>query len=374
MKNQKEISIFKKYLQVAEPYVGGKTMDEIKSKKDKIYKLSSNENPLGVSPKALKAVQKHSHDFHIYPDRTDKRLREALADFYKDELTENQFIGTPSGSEIIDLIIRAFVKEGTEVIVSNPCFKPYTMFATWIGGKIVDVPLLEPDFSLDIKGILKAINANTRLLFLTSPNNPTGTYIPKKDLDKLLKKLPKHVVVVMDEVYYHFADAEDYTTALPYVKKGHQIIGVNSFSKTYGLASLRIGYCYTTPELAGYIRQLCKPFLINKLSLEAGIAALKDKKFVQKTVDLVQKERQYLYKKLDKIGIPYWKAQGNFILLQPSIPTTDFEDFMLQEGGVMVRPVGNFGAPGCVRVTIGTRQANKAFVKALQKLTKSIKK
>ena len=126
--------------------------------------------------------------------------------------------------------------------------------------------------------------------------------------------------------------------------------------------------------MADYIRQLCKPFLINKLSLEAGIAALKDKKFVQKTVDLVQKERAYLYKKLDKIGIQYWKAQGNFILLQPSIPTSDFEDFMLQEGGVMVRPVGNFGAPGCVRVTIGTRAANKAFIKALQKLTKSAAK
>lgn len=361
------IPIFKKYLEIAEPYVGGKTLDEIKSRKKKIYKLSSNENPIGASPKAEQAVKKFSENLHIYPDRTDKRFRSALSTFYNGELSEDQFVATPSGSESIDLIVRAFAGEGTECIVSNPCFKPYTMFASWLGSKIVDVPLKEPDYSLDIKGILKAVNKRTRLLFLTSPNNPTGTYITKKEIKKLLKKLPKHVVVVLDEVYYHFANAKDYTTAMPFVNAGHQMIGVNSFSKTYGLAALRIGYCYSTPAIAGYIRQLCKPFLINKLSLEAGIAALSDTEFVQEIVDLIQTEREYLYKKLDKIGIPYWKTQGNFILIKPDISANEFEDFMLNEG-VMVRPVANFGAPGCVRVTIGTREANKAFVKALKQL------
>ncbi len=367
MKHLKEISIFKKHLQGAPAYKGGKTMDEIKSKKKKIYKLSSNENAIGVSPKALEAVRSHAKDLHIYPDRTDARLRTALSKFYKNELTENQFVGAGSGSEIIDLIIRAFAGEGLEIIVSNPCFSPYAMFGSWHGSKIVDIPLKEPDFSLDVEGILQAINKNTRLIFLTSPNNPTGTYIPKKDLKKLLKKIPKHVVIVFDEVYYHFANAKDYTTALPYVQKGQHIIGVNSFSKTYGLAALRVGYCYSTPEIATYIRQICKPFLINKLSLEAAIAALGDTEFVDTTVQLIQKERNYLYKKLDKIGIQYWKAQGNFILLKPKMPIAQFEEKMLLEG-VMVRPVANFGAPGCVRVTIGTRAANKAFIKALKKV------
>lgn len=369
MKKKKKISIFKEYLQVSDPYVGGKSLSEIKTKKKKIYKLSSNENPIGVSPKALEAIKKHTQNLHLYPERTDKPLRAALAKFYNHQLDENQFVGAGSGSEIIDLIVRAFAGEGLECIISNPCFKPYIMFSEWHGAKLVDVPLLAPNFGLDIDGILNAVNDNTRLLFLTSPNNPTGTYIPKKDLKKLLKKLPKHVVVVLDEVYYHFADAKDYTTALPFVQKGHQIIGVNSFSKTYGLASMRVGYCYSTPEIATYIRQICKPFLISKLSHEAAIAALDDLEFINEVVELVQKERKFLYKELDKIGIHYWKAQGNFILLKPDMPTADFEEKMLWEG-VMVRPVGNFGAPGCVRVTVGTREANKAFIKALKKIYK----
>lgn len=361
------ISIFKDYLTVAEPYKGGKAINEIKTNKEKIYKLSSNENPIGASPKAVEAIKAHLDSLHIYPDRTDKRLRAALYDFYDGAIDESQFIGASSGSEIIDHIVRAFVGEGKEVIISNPSFKPYDMFSSWIGAKVVDVPLLEPDFSLDVNGIIAAINDDTRLIFLTSPNNPTGTHIRKEEMDQLAKAVPEHVVIVIDEVYYHFAEAEDYVTAMPYVKQGYQVIGVNSFSKTYGLAAMRIGYGYTTKKIADYIRTICKPFLIDTLSLEAGIAALGDTAFIEKTVDIVKKGRAYLYPELDRIGIRYWKSQGNFILLKPEMATNTFEDQMLLEG-VMVRPVANFGAPGCVRVTVGTQEANEAFIAALEKI------
>ncbi len=362
-----EINIFKPYLLGNAGYKGGKTLGEIKTKAKKIYKLSSNENLLGTSPKAQKALLDSVNDLNQYPDRTTQRLQSALDKFYKGALSSDHFIAANSGSEIIEHIIRAFLGEGLECIVSNPCFMPYIMFSEWQGAKIVDVPLSAQDYSLDVDGILKAVNAKTRLVFITSPNNPTGTYIPKTDIDKLIDGLPDHVVLVLDEVYYHFAEADDYTTAMQYVQTGKKVIAVNSFSKTYGMASLRVGYGYSTPEIAGYIRRLSRPFLLNKIAMNTAIAALSDKKFVKKTTSLVKKERQWIYKQLDKLGIEYWESQANFVMIKPNIDEFEFEEKMLLEG-VMVRPVGSFGAPGCIRVTVGYRKANKAFIKAIRKV------
>ncbi len=371
MSNQDEkIQIFKPYLLGNAGYKGGKTLGEIKSKSKKIYKLSSNENLLGTSPKAKKALRQSIEDLNHYPDRTTIRLQESLAKYYENQLTVEHFIAANSGSEVIEHIIRGFLGEGLECIVSNPCFMPYIMFSEWQGAKIIDVPLKPETYQLNVKEILKAITPNTRLIFITSPNNPTGTYLPKKDIDELVDNMPEHVVLVMDEVYFHFADADNFTTALPYVKSGKKVIAVNSFSKTYGMAALRIGYGYSTPEIAGYIRRLSKPFILNKLTLNAAIAALKDKKFVEKTVNHIHKERAWLYSKLDKLGVKYWKSQANFIMVKPDIDEFEFEQKMLMQG-VMVRPVGSFGAPGCVRVTIGSREANKAYVKALKKICKN---
>jgi histidinol-phosphate aminotransferase len=367
----KKIDIFKDYLKVNNPYKGGKTLAEIKSQTEKLYKLSSNENPIGASPKAEQAIVAAAQNLHLYPDRTDARLRTALARYYNDELKENQFVVANSGSETLELIIRAFMSEGHECIISNPTFLIYQMISKWQGAKINDVPLLEPDFKVDVEGILAMVNDNTHLLFLTSPNNPTGSYIPKQDIDTLISRLPEHVILVLDEVYYHFADADDYTTALSYVKAGKQVIGINSFSKTYGLAAMRIGYFYTTEKIADYIHQICKPFILNKLSIEAGIAALSDTDFVKDTVDLVQKERTFMQTELAKIGVHFWPSQGNFILTKPPMEEKVFEAKML-DLGVMVRPVSAFGAPGCVRITIGTREANEACLEALRKIYQNI--
>ena len=186
------------------------------------------------------------------------------------------------------------------------------MFADWQGARGVTVPLLSPNFDLDVAGILTGITDRTRLIFLTSPNNPTGTYIPKASLEALLAGLPDHVVVVLDEVYFHFADAADYTTALPYVQQGYPIIAVNSFSKTYGLAALRLGYGYASPQIASYIGQLIRPFFINALSMHAGLAALEDQEFVSQTVGLVQKERKRLYDGFETLPLSYWKSQRKF--------------------------------------------------------------
>ena len=358
---------FKSYLKKPIPYKGGKSKEEVSTNGKKLYKLSSNENPIGASPKALAAIQANLTKLYEYPDRTDQRLLEALSIFYQGVLAPYQFISTNSGVANLELIMRGFLQEGAECIYSNPAFGPYKSFPNKLGAKAIDVPLLGDHFQLNVEGILNAINERTRLIFITSPNNPTGTHIPKVQVDQLIYQIPDHVVVVFDEVYYQFADAKDFVRALPYVREGKNVIAVNSFSKAYGLAGLRIGYSYSTPEIATYLHQLRIPFMINSLSLEAAMAALKDDAFIEKTVQLVHQEKEYLYEQLQRLGIQHWKTQANFILIQPAMNPVVLEAALLQEG-VMVRPVAGFGAPNCVRVTIGNREANEAFLQGLKKV------
>nr|WP_299175032.1 histidinol-phosphate transaminase [uncultured Allomuricauda sp.] len=365
----KEIeSIFKSYLQPKKAYEGGKGIPS--NSGQKIYKLSSNENPLGQSPKATEALIEAAKNVHVYPDQTDIRLRKALVKDFNGQLSEDQFICGNSGSEIIDMVLRAFINQGDEVIFSNPCFLPYSVFSRWYGAKQVDIPLKESDYALDVEEMLAAITDRTKIIFLTSPNNPTGTYIPKDVLDAFLSSIPKNIVVVLDEVYRHFADAEDYISGLPYVKEGHNLIAINSFSKTYGLAGQRIGYCYTTTTIAQYIRQIHKPFLLPHTSTEAAIGALNDHEFIDSTVTTVLEGRDFLSKAFDRLEIKYWPTQANFFLVDPPIPEFEFADFLMEKG-VMVRPVSQFGAPGKVRITIGDSEANEALVSALEKLLSS---
>ena len=360
------LSLFKPYLKkTGNSYQGGKSREEVQSDKP-VYKLSSNENPLGASPLAMEAIQKHLSNLHEYPDRTDKRLKIALSEFYKGTLAPNQFVTANSGVGIIDLLVYAFLGEGLECIISNPAFAPYVKFPEKVGATFKDIPLEGDQFDLNVAGILDAITDKTRLIWLCSPNNPTGTYIPKQKVRELLEQLPEHVALVYDEVYYQFATASDYSNGVPFVKEGHNVIAINSFSKAYGLAGMRIGYAYSTPEIAPYINQVRRPFLLDTLSLEAALAALQDEQFIQKTVETVNAGKAYLYPELDKLGIKYWKSQANFILIKPEMEEKVFEEKMLEEG-IMVRPVAPFGAPGCVRVTIGTQEANEAYIAALQR-------
>ncbi|MBT8232001.1 MAG: aminotransferase class I/II-fold pyridoxal phosphate-dependent enzyme [Saprospiraceae bacterium] len=363
------INIFKESLLPNSSYKGGKGKAEVADLFDgkKLYKLSSNENILGSSPLALQAIEDNIGKLSEYCDRTDDRLRHALSNYYNNELSANQFFSDNSGVSLLNLIERAFLEKGHEIIVCNPAFKPYAVFAKKLQAKVVDVPLVGDDLHLNDPDILNAINDQTRLIFITSPNNPTGTYIPKKQMDALVASLPDHVVLVYDEVYFQFVDAPDYVRAHEYVKQGKNVIGVNSFSKAYGLAGLRLGYGYSTEKIARYVAQASTPFMINTLALEAGIAALKDDAFIDKTVNLVNGEKDFLYSSLDQLNIKYWKSQANFILIKPDMNDKAFELQMLKEG-IMVRTVANFGAPGCIRVTIGDREANTAYISALTKV------
>ncbi|MFS4457408.1 pyridoxal phosphate-dependent aminotransferase [Maribacter sp. 2304DJ31-5] len=359
---------FKNYILEDSTYKGGGRKITM-PKGVEVHKLSSNENPLGCSSQVKRAIEDALKDISIYPDNTDIRLREALSRDFGNQLTEDYFVTANSGSEIIDIISKVFLSEGDEVIVSQPCFLPYTAFTRWMGASAINVPMTK-DYDYDLDAILEAITGRTKLVFLASPNNPSGNYIPFDELSRFLERVPKNVIVVYDEVYRHFAEAKDYTSALPFVQKGYNIIAINSFSKTYGLAGLRVGYCYAPLEISNYIRKVCKPFLLSSPALEGAIAALDDMDFVQRTVDLISKERRFVLKGLTNLGIKFWSTQGNFVLIDPPIGDLDFTQF-LQDKGIMVRPVGNFGAPGKVRISFGTRPANEAMLEAIKDLLNS---
>jgi len=360
-----KIELFKSYLlKLTGGYRGGISKRDVQSDKP-VYKLSSNENLLGSSPMALAAMRKAMIGINEYPDPTDFKLREALSRFYDHTIDSTQFITGNSGVSLLQLIVNAFLGEGLECICSTPAFTPYNSFPSMVGAKVVDVPLKAESFALDLDGIVAAVNENTRLIWLCSPNNPTGTHIPVQQVEQLLSKLPEYVVVIYDEVYYQYVNAQDYSTAVPFVLKGKNVIGVNSFSKAYGLAGLRIGYAYSTPEIATYVNKLKRPFQINSLSYEAAIAALEDEQFIQDTVKVVNEGKAYLYPELDDLNLKYWPSQANFILVKPPMSSKQFHDALIKEG-IMVRPAEGFGLEGYVRITIGTRDANRALVSALK--------
>ena len=360
---------FKPYLNISSKYKGGKGKSDVQSliPGKKIYKLSSNENMLGSSPLAVEAIIEATKDLLYYPERTDKNIRLALEDFYKGVIPEDLFLCANSGMELLDMICRAFLNEGENGIACAPAFRAYKLFTKRTGAELINVPLKEGSYELDVDGILDAINEKTRIIFLNSPNNPTGTIIPDSDIRKLLERLSKDIVVVLDEVYFHFNTNEACTTAYTFIKEGFPVIGVNSFSKCFGLAGLRVGYLYSTPEITQYLRGLQRPFQLSHLSMIGAIAALGDDDFIQKTVELVNSEKPKIYAALEELGVQYWKSEANFIMIKPTMPAEEFERAMLMEG-VMVRPVENFGAPGCIRVSIGTVEANEAYISALIKV------
>lgn len=352
---------FKQQILQSQPYKGGNTRQE---GPPVLYKLSSNENLLGPSPMAIEAVKQHLSSMHEYSHENDIRLREALAAHFAGNVAVGQFITANSGMELLDIVIRGFVSPGTEVILSSPAFMAYANVARLGGAKVVDVPLNPYDFGLNIDDILGAITPNTRLVFITNPNNPTGSMVSSTEMNKLITRLPAHVVVVYDEVYHDYVEADDFPGALHYVSQGRPVIALRSFSKAYGLAAMRIGYAYSTHQIADYLQRIRRPFMINLLSTEAAVAALADHAHLAATREMNSRGKAELYRGFTMLGIRYWPTEANFILIDPPVAASDFVQALLHEG-VMVRDAAVMHAPGKVRITIGTADANRYLLEVL---------
>ena len=347
------------------PYQPGKPIEEVRRRLrlKQIIKLASNENPFdGGSPEARLAIKKALTGINRYPEGSCFDLRKALS--RKLKLKSNMFIFGNGSDELIDIVIKTFVEEDENIITADITFLEYQILARVIGRKLIKVSLR--DFTYDLKAMLKRINKKTKVIFIANPNNPTGTYVNKKQLGDFLRRVPAHVIVVLDEAYDIFVDAVDFPQSLEYLKRANVII-LKTFSKSYGLAGLRIGYAVSCPRLISYMERARPPFNVNLLAQIGATAALKDKLFIKKTRKTILQGKEYIYGQLDKMGLRFVPSAANFILINAGRDGQKLHRQMLKFG-VIVRDMKQYGLDNFIRVTIGTPPENKRFIEVLKRI------
>lgn len=347
-------------------YVGGAAIEDIRAQYgvEEIIKIGSNESPIGPSPLAIAAMQQAAVALNRYPPMGDDDLRAVLAETLGQGLTADHFFTGNGGCDILQLIAAGFLSSEAEIIISPPTFPIYEITARKVGAKVIYAPLDPVDFSYNVDSILAAVTDRTRLIYVCSPNNPTGSIITAAQMERLVHDAPEHVVIVSDEVYHHFATAPDRADSLAYVRQGKNIIVIHSFSKAFGLAGLRLGYGLAPVELARYLARARLPFHLSRLAIEGGIAGLQDEAHTRQVVDLVLSGRDWLYGQLLELGVEVWPGQANFLLFKPAFEATVVSEELLKRG-VIVRPMGNFYLPDHLRVTIGLPEENQRFVTTL---------
>lgn len=326
-------------------------------------KLSSNENPFGPSPKALKAIAKEAKKLQTYPDQKVSLLRQALAKKHK-ALPENIVCGNGL-DDVLQIIAATYLNAGDEVIISKNTFSLYELVSRIFEGSLVLVYLR--DFQIDLEAIARLITGKTKIIFLTNPNNPTGTIFTAAEFDSFMQQVPEKVLVVIDEAYAEFVESNAFPDSLSYTKEGRSVIVLRTFSKYYGLAGLRIGYGIARREIIAPMFKVKMPFNVNRLAQVGAVAALKDSSFLKKTYLNNLEGKTYLYKELDKLGLEYKKTESNFVFINIKQLADAFCQKLLKLG-VSVRPLNSFGLPQAIRVSIGTKEQNKKFIAVLKKL------
>lgn len=353
-------------LRQLKPYTAGKPIWEVQREfgLDRVVKLASNENSLGPSPKAIQAIQERLAELHRYPDERSSGLIQALARHFG--LSDGHFLITNGGDELILLISRAYLEAGDEVVVPSPTFSEYEFGAHLMESPVVQVPL-RAGFEYDADDILNAVTDRTKLLYLCSPNNPTGTYLPESELRRLLDRLPPRVLVVMDAAYRHYATAGDYADGLAFVREGYPVIVLQTFSKIYGLAGIRVGFGAAPESVIATLLKVKEPFNVNALADAAAQAALADKAHVEASIRMTEEGRRQLYEGFRALSIPYVESMSNFILARLGGNAEQIHQRLL-ERGIILRKGSQWGLPEYVRITVGTREENEVLLRALAEL------
>jgi histidinol-phosphate aminotransferase len=332
-------------------------------------KLASNENPFGPSPQAVKAMQDVLAESNFYPDNDASELRQRLAD--RHQVKPEQIVIAAGSTSLLGIIARTLLAPGLNAVTSQRSFIIYPIATKAAGGRLVEVPMRNDAFDLD--AVAGAIDANTRLVFLANPNNPTGTLLNADQLDGFLKQVPEHVIVIVDEAYHdfaqHFAASRGvvYSRSLDYVREGRNVVVLRTFSKAHGLAGLRVGYGIGPAELMGYFARMRTIFSISTVAQAAALAALADEAHTHKTLVNNAEQSGLLLRGLDELGykaIPTW---ANFIYCELGEDAVTVAK-RLQAEGVIIRPLGPWGAATAIRITIGTPEQNRMFLKAFRKV------
>jgi histidinol-phosphate aminotransferase len=351
------------HIAAIKPYEPGKPLEELEREygiKDSV-KLASNENPLGPSPLAVRAMEKAMGSLHRYPDGSAYELNEKLAGHLK--VPRDAIILGNGSDEIIGMLTRALLQPGDEAILPRPSFLMYDITIRSSAATPVYVPLT--DLAIDLDKMADAITPKTRLIFVNNPNNPTGTMITRSEFETFLSKVPTGVVVVMDEAYIEFARDERCASGLDYLEAYVPVVTLRTFSKAYGLAGLRVGYGVMPVALQELLNRIRQPFNVSSLAQIAAIHALDDTAFLEKTLRVVHEGLDYLYGELGKMGLPFFPTQANFFLIDVRRNAAEVFEKMLRQG-VIVRSMVSYGFPEYIRINAGLPEENARFIQALK--------
>lgn len=353
------------YIRSLIPYAPGKPIEEVEREYgiEGSVKLASNENPLGPSPRAVKALQERLPQLHLYPDGDCFYLKQGLA--AKFGVSPERLIFGNGSNELIELAVRTFLQPGDEAVMAHQAFVIYRLVAQAAGGSCKIVPL--KDFSHDLEAMARAITPKTRLLFLANPNNPTGTIYRKKEWERFLERVNPEVLLIVDEAYFEYVGDADYPDSLAY-HRGRAILTLRTFSKIYGLAGLRIGYGIGAKEIIDLMHRVRQPFNVNAAAQWAALAALDDHEHVKRSLEINREGMSYLTKEIASLGLEQIPSQANFILIRVGNGQGVFDQLLRR--GVIVRPMGGYDLPKYIRVTIGTMEENSRFINELRDIIK----
>lgn len=344
------------------PYQPGKPLEELEREygiHDSI-KIASNENPLGPSPKAIAAITAALPRLNLYPDGDAFYLKRRLAE--KLAIDRSRLIIGNGSNELIEMIVRTFLRVGEAVVVGQHAFAIYHLCVQAAGGRTIRVP--HKGFAFDLEAMARALTPDTRIVFLDNPNNPTGTIYTRLAWEEFLRRVPKDVLIVVDDAYLEFVDDPDYPNSLEYHTDDRLLITLRTFSKICGLAGVRVGYGISSPEVIDALNRIRQPFNVNSLAQVAALAALDDEEHIRRTQENNRQGLVYLRHELDRLGLEYAPSWTNFLMVKIGAGT--YEQLLYE--GVIVRPMEGYGFPGYARVSVGTPEENKRFVAAMEKL------
>jgi len=345
------------------PYEPGKPIEELERElgiHDAI-KLASNENPLAPSDRVQAAIVAALSALNRYPDGSGFYLRQALAK--RHGFTPDQIVLGNGSNELIELLVRAFLRPGDEAVVPHPSFVVYPMIVQAAGG--IRVMVMLKDHRLDLEAMARAITPMTKIVFIANPNNPTSTIVTADEVEHFMARVPERTIVIFDEAYIEFAMGPDFPDTLAYVKQGRKVVVLRTFSKAASLAGLRVGYGVAEVDAIALMNRIRQPFNVNSLAQAAALAALEDESHILECVRMIEAGRHFLYDEFTTLGLRYVPSRANFIIVDVGRSAAEIYQKLLHEG-VIVRPMTPFGMETALRITVGTPEENRRLVKALR--------
>jgi histidinol-phosphate aminotransferase len=358
------------YIRAIAPYQPGKPIAELARElglaEHSIVKLASNENPLGASPKAVEAVENALHDIARYPDGSGFELKAALVRKFGVDMA--QIVLGNGSNDILEMVARAYLAPGCSAVFSQHAFAIYALATQAAGAEGIAAPARE--YGHDLDALLAAIRPDTRVVFIANPNNPTGTWLPNADILGFMQRVPANVIVVLDEAYGEYLPQDQQSDALAWLQEFPNLIVSRTFSKAYGLAGLRVGYGLSSAVVADMLNRVRQPFNVSSLGLVAAAAALDDDDFIARSYALNQLGMRQIVQGVLLLGLDYIPSYGNFVAVRVGDGANRYQQLLRH--GVIVRPVGNYGLPEYLRVSIGLAAENTQFLQALESVIEEI--